>query len=97
LCGCGTWSLTLREEYKLGVYERKALRERERERETDRWRKLHNEEVVNVYSSPNIIKEIKLWRMRRTRYVARMEDMRDTYRNVHKVKKFVWVFTVLRF
>jgi len=81
----------------LGVYERKALRERERERETDRWRKLHNEEVVNVYSSPNIIKEIKLWRMRRTRYVARMEDMRDTYRNVHKVKKFVWVFTVLRF
>jgi hypothetical protein len=44
------------------------------------WRKLHNEELHNLYSSPNIIRMIKARRMRRAWYVARMGEKRNAYR-----------------
>jgi hypothetical protein len=61
LYGCGTWSLTVREEHKLRVFENKVLRRilgPKRDRVTGGWRKLHNEELHNLYSSPSIIKII---------------------------------------
>jgi hypothetical protein len=51
-----------------------------REEVTGDWRKLHNEELHNFYSSPNIIKMIKSRRMRRARHVARMGETRNAYR-----------------
>jgi hypothetical protein len=44
------------------------------------WRKLHNEELHNMYSSPNIIRMLQLRRMRWTEHVARMEERRHAYR-----------------
>jgi hypothetical protein len=44
------------------------------------WRKLHNEELHNLYSSPSIIRTIKSRRMRWAGHVARMEEKRNTYR-----------------
>jgi hypothetical protein len=61
LYGCETWSLTLREEHRLRVFENRVLRrifERKRDEVTGDWRKLHNEELHNFYSSPNIIRQI---------------------------------------
>jgi hypothetical protein len=45
------------------------------------WRKLHNDELHNLYSSPNIVKVIKLRRMRWVEHVARMEEGRSVYRS----------------
>jgi hypothetical protein len=62
LCGCESWSLTLREEYRLRVFENKVLRRifgPKREEVTGEWRRLHNKELYAVYSSPNIIRVIK--------------------------------------
>jgi hypothetical protein len=56
--GCETWSLTLREEHRLRVFENRVLRrifDAKRDEVTGDWRKLHNEELRNLYSSPNII------------------------------------------
>jgi hypothetical protein len=59
---CETWSLTLREQHRLKVFENRVLRitfgpkMNEVRRE---WTKLHNEEPHNLYSSPNIIRQIK--------------------------------------
>jgi hypothetical protein len=47
---------------------------------TGGWRKLHNEELHNLYSSPNIIRTIKSRRMRWARHVARMGEKRNAYR-----------------
>jgi hypothetical protein len=47
---------------------------------TGEWRKLHNEELHNMYSTPNIIRIIKSRRMRCTGHVARMWETRDAYR-----------------
>jgi len=58
LYGCETWSLTLREERKLGVFETMVLRRifgLRREEVTGKWRRLHNEELNDLYSSPNIL------------------------------------------
>jgi hypothetical protein len=44
------------------------------------WRKLHNEELHNLYSSPNIIRIIKSRRMKWTGHIARMEERRHAYR-----------------
>jgi hypothetical protein len=67
LYGCETWSLTVREGHKLRVFENKVLRRifgPERDRVTGGWRKLHNKELHNLYSSPSIIRIIKSRRMR---------------------------------
>ena len=65
--GCETWSLTLREERKLRVFENMVLRrifEPRRDEVTGEWRRLHNEELNDLYSSPNIVRVIKWRRMR---------------------------------
>ena len=62
LYGCETWSLTLREEGRLRVFENRVLKRifgPKREEVTGEWRKLHNEELNNLYSSPNIVRVIK--------------------------------------
>jgi hypothetical protein len=74
LCVCETWSLTLREEYRLRVFENKVSRifAPKRDEVTGGWRKLHNEELQNLYYSPNVISIIKSGRMRWEGHVARM-------------------------
>jgi hypothetical protein len=62
-----SWSLTLREEHRLKVFENRVLRRifgPKRDDVTGEWRKLHNEELHNLYSSPNKIRMIKSRRMR---------------------------------
>jgi hypothetical protein len=66
LYGCETWSLTLKEEHGLRIFENRVLRRifgLERNEVTGGWRKLHNEELHNFYSSPSIIRMIKSKRM----------------------------------
>jgi hypothetical protein len=73
LYGCETWSLTLREEYRLRVFENRVLRRiLGSKKEVGGWRKLHNEELHNLYSSPNTIRMIKSRRMRWAGNVERM-------------------------
>jgi hypothetical protein len=75
LYGCETWSLTLREEHKLRVFENRVLRRifvPKRDEMTGEWRKLHNEELHDFFSSPSIIRIIKSRRMRWEGHVARM-------------------------
>jgi len=77
LYGCETWSLTLREERKLRVFENMVLRRifgPRREEVTGEWRSLHNEELSDLYSSPNFVRVIKLRRMRWAGHVARMSE-----------------------
>ena len=65
--GCETWSLTLREERRLRVSENGMLRRifrPKRDRVKGKWRKLHNDELNDLYSSPNIVRVIKLKIMR---------------------------------
>jgi hypothetical protein len=67
LYGCETWSLTLREERRLRVSENRVLRwiyGTKREEVTRGWRKLHTEELNDLYSSPNIVRVTKSRRMR---------------------------------
>jgi len=67
LYGCETWSQTLREEHRLGVFENRVLRRifgPKRDETTGEWRKLHNEELHISYSSSNIIRQVKSRRMR---------------------------------
>jgi hypothetical protein len=75
LYGFGTWSLTLREEHRLRVYENRVLRRifgPKRDEVTGEWRKLHNKELHDLYSSPSIIRIITSRRMRWAGHVARM-------------------------
>jgi len=79
LYGCEVWSLTLREERKLRVYENMVLRRicgPRRDDVTMEWRRLHNEELNDLYCSPNIVRVIKWRRMRWAGRVARMGEKR---------------------
>jgi len=83
LYGCETWSLTLWEERKLRVFENRVLRKifgPRRDEVTREWRRLHNEELNDLYSSPNIVWVIKLRRMRWAGHVAHMGEGRGVYR-----------------
>jgi hypothetical protein len=74
--------LTLKEEHRLRVFENRVLRRifgPKRDEVTGEWRKLHNEELRDLYSSPSIIRIIKSKRMRWAGHVARMEIM-NAYR-----------------
>jgi hypothetical protein len=73
LYGCETWSLTLREEHRLRVIENMVLRRifgSKRDEVTGGWRKLHNEGLRDLYSSPSIIRIVKSRRMRWAGHVA---------------------------
>jgi hypothetical protein len=90
LCGYVTWSLTLREEHRLRVFEDKVLRRMyglKMNEVTSRWRELHkNEDFHNLYSLPNIIRMSKSTRMRRTVHVARIWDMRNALKRFENTK-----------
>jgi hypothetical protein len=78
-----TWSLTLREKHRLGVFENRVLRRifgPKREEVTGEWRKLHNEELHDLYSSPSIIRIIRVRRMRWTGHVVQIGEKRNAYR-----------------
>ena len=81
--GCETWSLALTEEHRLRVFENRVLRRifgPKRDGVTEKWRKLHNEELNDLYPSPNIVRVIKSRRMRWAVHVARMEEGRGVYK-----------------
>jgi hypothetical protein len=83
LFGRGTWSLTVREEHKLRVFENRVLRRifgPKRDGVTRGWRKLHNEELHNLYSSSSKIRIIKSRRMWWAGLAARMVEKRKVYR-----------------
>jgi hypothetical protein len=82
LYGCETWSLTLREEHRLRVFENRMLRGifgPKRDEVTGERRKLHSGELHNLYSSPDIIRQIKSRRMRWAGHVARMGEETNVY------------------
>jgi hypothetical protein len=72
-------SFTSKEEHRLRVFENRVLRRIfgiKRDEVTGGWRKLHYEEIHNLYSQPNVIRKIKSMRMRWMRHVVRMGEMR---------------------
>jgi hypothetical protein len=82
LYGCETWSLTLREENRLRVFDNGVLRRifgLKRDEVTGEWRKLHNEELHILYSSRNIIRQIKSRSMTWAGQAARMGEERNVY------------------
>jgi hypothetical protein len=81
LYGCETWSLTLREEHRPTVFENRVLRRifGPKREEDGSWRKLRNDELHNLYSSPNIVRVIKSRRMRCAGHVACMGEGRGVY------------------
>jgi hypothetical protein len=87
--GCETRSLTLREEHRLRVFENRVLRRifgPKRDEVTGGWRKLHNEELRNLYSSTSTIRKTKSRTMRWTGRVARMGETR----NAHRILSGLW-------
>jgi hypothetical protein len=82
LFGSEIWSLTLREEHRLRIFENRVLmRIFRRKRAGDgSWRKLYSDEFHSLYSSPNIIRAIKSKRLRWAVHVTRMRERRDVYR-----------------
>jgi hypothetical protein len=80
LYGCETWSLNLGEEHRLRVFENRVLIFGPKGEEDGSWRKLHNDELHDLYSSPNIVRVVKSRRMRWVGHVARMGEERYVYR-----------------
>jgi hypothetical protein len=82
LYGCEAWSLTMEVESRLRVFENRVLKRifwPKREKVTGEWRKLHNKELNDLYSSPKIVRVIKLRRMRWAGQVACMGDSKGVY------------------
>jgi hypothetical protein len=80
---CETWSPTLTEESRLRVFENRVLRRifgTNRDEVTEESRKLHNEDVNDLYPSPNIIRMVKTRRKIWARHVAHIGERRDEYR-----------------
>jgi hypothetical protein len=77
LYGCETWSLTLREEHGLRVFENRVLRRifGPKREEDGSWRKLRNDELHNLYSSPNIVRVSKSRMMRWAGHLARTGEV----------------------
>jgi hypothetical protein len=83
LYGCQTWSPTLREECRLRVFQNRVLRRifgPNRDEGTGQWRKAHSGELHNLYSSLDIIRQIKSRGMRWAGHVARMGEGRNVCR-----------------
>ena len=83
LFGCETWSLTLKERCRLRVSEKRVLRRifgPKRDEITREWRKLHNEELYDLYCSLNIVWVIKSRRMGWAEHVASMGERGSVYR-----------------
>jgi hypothetical protein len=83
LYGCETWSLIVREERRVRVFENRVLRrifDPKRDEVTGEWKKLHSGEIHNLYSSQDIIRQIKSRRMRWAGHVACMGERRNVYR-----------------
>jgi hypothetical protein len=83
LCWCETWSITLREEHRLRLLENRVLRGifgPKRDEVMGEWRKMHSGELHNLYSSPDIISQIKSRRMRWAGHVAHMGEGRNLCR-----------------
>jgi hypothetical protein len=87
LHGRETWSLTLREEHRLRVFENRVLRRifgPKRDEVTGGWRKLHNEELHNLCSSPSILRMIML---KKKKYLVHVECMG---RGMHRSIRLWW-------
>ena len=82
LYGCETWSLTLKEECRLRVFENRILRRifGPKRDVIGEWRRLHNEELHSLYRSPNIARVIKSRILRWAGHVARMEERRSAFK-----------------
>jgi hypothetical protein len=82
---CETWSLTLREERRLKVFENGVLRRifvPKGDEVTGQWRKIHKEELNDLYCSPNIVLVIKSRTMKWAEHVAWMEEGKGVYRDL---------------
>ena len=81
--GCESWSLTLKEECRLRVFENRVLRRifgAKRDEVKREWRKLNNDEINDLYSSPNIVRVTKSRIVRWAVHVALMGERRGVYR-----------------
>jgi hypothetical protein len=88
LHGCEAWSLTLREEQRLRVFENRVLRRifgPKRDEVRGGWGKLHNGELHNLYSSPSIIRMFKSRRVRWAGHLARMGEKRNAYKSLVEI------------
>ena len=82
LYGCEAWSLILREERRLRVFENRIMRRifGPKRDANGEWRRLDNEELRSFYHSPNIVRAIKSRRLRWAGHVARMEKCRSAFK-----------------